>query len=204
MKKIIYITVLFLSFGMTARLQAQHISLNYQMAAPLGETKDFTKNFSFRGVSLDYQYFLNEKFTVGIGLGWNVFHKSLADATGNFTFGNDDEIYTITGKQFRYTNTVPILIGGRYYFSGENRKIRPYAGIGLGTSWTETRLEVGHFVANKDGWQFAFAPEIGAYIPLCDRFGFNIGAKYNYAVKTSELPAQQNLAISLGITLNAR
>lgn len=201
MKKLLIITICL--FGLGTFANAQMLNLNYQISLPLGEVKDFTNKASFRGFDLEYHQFLGDRFSVGGAIGWNVFYNDLSNASGDFKFSGNDNVYTITGNQYRYINTVPMLAIGRYYFADDNAVVRPYVGLGLGTSWTEKRLEVGQFSSTVSRWQFAMSPEVGMYVPVSDQFAFNFGAKYNYATKASHgrVPEIQSISFNIGLIL---
>ena len=199
MKKFYIIFLIILGAGMMRQAYAQMLDINYKMAVPFGDEHDFIQKMSFRGISVDYYYFLTEHFAIGASVEWNTLYKHFGDETGHFLM--DGEKVTITGDQFRYLNVVPILASARYYFTGENTAIRPYVGIGIGTNWTERRLEVGDLVAKEKGWQFACAPEIGIMIPFGECVGMNMGAQYRYSVNASGLPALQDLGIKVGLSL---
>lgn len=201
MKKILIIAICL--FGLSPLLKAQMLNLNYQMSVPFGDVKDFTDKASFRGFDVEYHHFLGEQFSIGAAIGWDVYYKDKKNATGNFRFRNNDNTYTITGNQYRYINTVPMLAIGRYYFTDNTSAVRPFIGVGIGTSWTEKRLEVGQFSSTISRWQFAVAPELGMYIPVNDQFAFNVGARYNYATKASHgrVPEISTLSFNFGIIL---
>lgn len=198
MKKLYIICLFLIGLGVSSS-KAQMFSLNYQMSVPFGETHDFISKMSFRGAAMDYHYFLTDRFAVGASLGWSTYYQRLDKVTGGFFL--DEEKVTITGKQFRYVNVVPIMASARYFFTGEDARICPYAGIGIGTNWAETRLEVGHLMAKEEGWQFALAPEIGCIIPFSEYIGLNLGARYQYSVKAGGLPALQDLGIRVGLSV---
>lgn len=197
MRKLLFISLIL--FGLSPLVKGQMLNLNYQMSIPLGKTNDYTGKTSFRGMDLEYHHYLSEKFSVGGLIGWNTFYKDKGKVSGDFLFKGSKDIHTITGYQFRYINTVPIMVVGRYWFSTQNSMFRPYLGLGLGTSWTELKTDVGQFSATTARWQFAFAPEIGTLIPLNDQFAFNVGAKYNYGTKSGRIDAMQSFTISVGI-----
>lgn len=201
MKKLLIIAICI--FGLSPLVKAQMLNLNYQISLPFKDVKDFTDKASFRGFDIEYHYFFNEQFSIGAAIGWNVYYQDKKNYTGNFRFNNNDNIYTITGNQYRYINTVPMLAIGRYYFTDNNTVFRPYIGVGIGTSWTEKRLEVGQFSSTISRWQFAVSPEIGTYIPLNDQFAINLGARYNYATKAAHgrVPEIQSLTFNIGIIL---
>lgn len=201
MKKLLIIAVCL--FGLSPFLKAQMLNLNYQISVPMNQVKDFTDKASFRGFDIEYHQFMGERFSVGAAIGWNVYYKNKDNATGNFMFQGNDNVYTITGNQYRYINTVPMLAIGRYYFTDANSMIRPYAGLGIGTSWTEKRLEVGQFASTVSRWQFAMAPEVGMYIPVTDQLAFNVGARYTYGTKAAHgrVPEIQSFTFNFGIIL---
>ena len=199
MKKILMIIWVVLGIGVGSQAQAQQLNLNYQMSVPFGDQHDFISKMSFRGFSVDYHYFLTERLAVGASLGWNASYKHLDYTTGNFTM-NGDKV-TISGDQFRYLNVVPLMADVRYFFTDGDACILPYAGIGIGTTWTETRLEVGDLLAKEKGWQFAFAPEVGVILPFSEFVGLNVGAQYRYSVKASGLPTLQDLGIKVGLSI---
>ncbi len=199
MKKIISILFLFV-LCYAGRVDAQVFSLNYRMSAPLGESHDFVSKMSFRGIAADFQYFVSEHIAVGFNLGWNTYYKHLDYHTNNFLLNG--EKVTITGDQFRYLNVVPLLANVRYQFTKGDAAVLPYVGLGIGTNWAETRLEIGDLVAEEKGWQFAVAPEIGLIIPFSDHVGMHVGAQYQYSVKASGLPTLQDLGVKVGLAFN--
>lgn len=203
MKKLLILAIIL--FGMSPLLKAQMLNLNYQISVPLGDLKDFTDKASFRGMDLEYHYFTSDRFSIGLGVGWNVFYHNLDHHTGDFTFHGSNDIYTITGNQYRYVNTVPIMAMGRYFFTDDNTAVRPYIGLGLGTRWTEKRIEIGQYSSTISRWQFSFAPEIGMLVPLSDQVALNFGARYSYGTKASHgrIPEFQSFAFSIGLVLTS-
>lgn len=203
MKKLLFIAIVL--FGLSPLLKAQMLNLNYQISVPMGDLKDFTDKASFRGMDLEYHKFINDRFTLGAAIGWNVFYQNKNHATDDFRFHGSDDIYTMTGNQYRYVNTVPIMAVGRYFFNYENSPVRPFVGLGIGTRWTEKRLEIGQYASTLSRWQFSFAPEIGMLVPLSDQVALNFGARYSYGTRASHgrIPEFQSFAFSIGLVLMA-
>lgn len=203
MRKLLIIAIIL--FSMSPLLKAQMLNLNYQISVPFGDLKDYTDKTSFRGMDLEYHHFLgqNERFSLGAAIGWNTYYKNYNNLTSDYMFSGSDAVYTITGNQYRYMNTVPMMAIGRYYFTDANSGIRPYFGLGVGTSWTEKRLEIGQFSSTISRWQFAMSPEIGMYVPLSDMFALNFGAKYNYATEAAhgKVPEMQSISFNIGLIL---
>ena len=201
MKKLFILTMCLVCLSFLGK--AQIINFNYQMSLPMNQVKDFTSKASFRGFEMAYHQFIAEQFSVGLSVGWDVYYQDKNSATGNFRFNNNEAIYTITGNQYRYINFVPLLAIGRYYFTDENSSVRPYAGLGLGTSWCEKRLEVGQYSSTISRWQFAMAPEVGMYVPVSDQIAFNVGARYYYSTRAANgrVPEVQQFSFNFGIIL---
>lgn len=203
MKKLFVISLLW--FGLSPLVNGQILNLNYQMSVPLGKINDFAGKMSFRGMDIEYHHFLSERFSIGGLVGWNTWYKDKGMVTQNFRLGGEKDVHTITGYQYRYVNSVPIMAVGRYWMGESNALFQPFVGMGIGTSWTEMKIDVGLFTATHSRWQFAFAPEIGTLINMNDQIAFNVAAKYVYGTKADHgrVPTMQNLTFSVGIVLKA-
>jgi len=201
MKKLLLIAIVL--FGMGPLLKAQMLNLNYQISVPLGDLKDFTNETSFRGMDLEYHKFVTDRFSLGAAIGWNVFYQDKNHATGDFSFKGNKNIYTMTGNQYRYVNTVPLTAIGRYFLTDGTSAVQPFLGLGAGARWTEKRLELGQYTSTISRWQFTFAPEIGMMVPFNDQVALNVGARYNYATRASHgrIPEFQSFTFSIGLIL---
>lgn len=201
MKKLLLIAIVL--FGMGPLLKAQMLNLNYQISVPLGDLKDFTNETSFRGMDLEYHKFVTDRFSLGAAIGWNVFYQDKNHATGDFSFKGNKNIYTMTGNQYRYVNTVPLTAIGRYFLTDGTSAVQPFLDLGAGARWTEKRLELGQYTSTLSRWQFTFAPEIGMMVPFNDQVALNVGARYNYATRASHgrIPEFQSFTFSIGLIL---
>ena len=148
----------------------------YQISFPLGDTKDYTNNTSFRGVGLDFRYTLNKSTTVGMTFGWNVFYER-TDET--FELGNENS-GAITGTQDRYLNSFPIMANIHYYF-GERRGVRPFVGLNAGVYRMVQRLGIGISAIQNNRWEWGVAPELGIIFPVDRELSILVSGKYNYA-----------------------
>ena len=196
MKKYFVILVLALA-TLGARGQGETVIIvNYLPALSLGETADFTDNFSPRGVDFEVNKFLKEDLSVGFVIGWNIFREKISGETFDY------RELTITGTQFRYTNVTPLNVNVKKYFSvGEESDIRPYAGVGLGTNYAKRTNEIGVFVLSEDKWQFNVAPEIGLHYDMNRNNILSLKVKYNYSPKAGDFPATSYLSFGIGIGL---
>jgi len=180
MKNVKHILSIALVVLLSVNLKAQDIttSLSYNIGLPVSDLKNFTNSTSFRGISLETRYFLQENVSIGFHLGWQVFksrEQGLLSVDGN----------DINGTQIRYVNTFPIMFNGHYHF-GTDGGVRPYLGAGIGTVRSLQRFDIGIFTIQDNHWHFAFYPEAGVMIPFDSDVGANVGFRYNYAMGSDD------------------
>jgi outer membrane protein W len=185
MKKLIIIIAVFISTASFA--QQSFWSFNYHMSFGMGEQSDYIADASFRGWGADGRAFLTQNISVGGSFSWEVFDqiyrdlppRQLTDVTGNVNG-------SITGVEYRFLNTLPIMANAHYYL-GTDGSIRPYFGLGLGTAYTEQRTDIGLISITAKGWGFAVQPEIGAMIPFgLSGGGVNVAGKFRYTTKAGD------------------
>ncbi|MDB4582693.1 hypothetical protein N9164_06045 [Draconibacterium sp.] len=197
MNKYFLIIVLALATYVAKGQDQTLILVNYSPAISLGETADFTNNFSPRGVDFEVNRFIKEDLSVGFVIGWNVFREKISGETFEY---ND---LTITGTQFRYTNVTPLNVNVKKYFSiAEDSGISPYAGFGLGTNYAKQTNEIGVFSLTQDKWQFNMAPEIGMLYDISRNNVLSLKVKYIYSPKAGDFPSTSYLSFGIGIGLN--
>ncbi len=168
-------------------------NFNWNMGFPMGDTKDFIGQPTFRGFSVEGRGFVTDNITVG-GIGaWNVFYENFGWTTLK------EGTRTIYGYKRRYLNVMPLMATAHYYFS--QGQIQPYAGVGLGTYYIESRDFMGIYYIQGKEWHFGFAPEVGVIMPFgSGNTGMNINFKYNMAAKTKDQPSYSWLGINIGIS----
>ncbi len=198
MKKI-YITALLL-IGMMISANAQHSywSINWDIAQPMGDAGDFIGKTSFRGISADGRYFVDNKLSVGGFFGWNTLYDKLENQPPYEFQGEDGSIGHISGTQFRYLNVFPVLVTAHYYVE-TGGKIKPYAGMGIGTVYSEQRVDVGLSSIYSDSWAFGVQPEVGVYIPFgYNGTGINLAVRYLYGTSAGDLNQLSMLNFAIG------
>lgn len=170
------------------------IIVNYLPSLSLGETADFTNGLSPRGMDFEANKFLMEDLSVGFVVSWNIFREKVSGETFEY------EELTITGTQFRYTNTTPINVNVKKYFAMEEAS--PYVGFGIGTMYAKQTSEVGVFSLDQDKWLFNVAPEIGLLYDISRNNVVSFKLKYNYSPKAGDFPSMSYLSFGIGIGLN--
>ena len=193
MKKIILTISIIACTFLSARLSAQEslTTVSYSMGLGAGKTNDFISKYSWRGFGFEYRYLSQPNVGAGVNLGWNTFYQEFPSA--DFTV----ETITAHGYQFRYLNSFPIMAVVDYYARPEET-VNPYAGLGLGVQYLLQTVDFGIYRFEADGWPFTISPEIGVLLQSPNGPAFNVGIKYLYAVKSSDLEAQSTFLFNVG------
>jgi hypothetical protein len=165
--------------------------LSFQPAQPLSNTQDFTGNFAWRGIGLDYKHPIRPNLAVGTSFGWQVFDEQTDEVVS--AFGVD-----LSGDQFRYVNSWPMLANITYLF-GTAGGLRPYIGANLGAYVMQHRVDVGLYTISETNVHFGFGPEAGIGIPVGPAMAAVLSTRLNYALKAGGVEDQSYLSFGLGI-----
>ncbi|MDL2312219.1 porin family protein [Bacteroidales bacterium OttesenSCG-928-B11] len=171
MKKYSIILVLAIA-SLQLNAQERLWKVNWDMNAPVGQTAEFIDNYSFRGFSIEGNWFVVDHLSLGINFSWGLFYENTGKISENIANNNA----VVTGTQKRYNNFTPIMFNAKYHFG--DWPVRPYIGFGFGPAWNETVKNIGLYQVYNKNWLFAIAPEVGILIPFIDNFGLNLSAKY--------------------------
>ncbi len=194
-KNIRYIVLglsLMVALNGAAQLVDYYSTVNYGISVPLGDTRDFISNTSFRGFSFEFGRFFTEEISVGFLFAWSVFNESFHRDTYEL------EDLTLTGNLYRYINVFPLMAVGRYHFSPDSQ-FRPYLGLASGAYVINKVSDFGvHRYENKN-WHFGLAPEAGIIIGIGAEAYINLGARYNHAFKSGG-DTHSWLSIQAGVT----
>jgi outer membrane protein len=104
---------------------------------------------------------------------------------------------TLSGKQYRYQNQVPLLVSADYIFTRDNA-VKPYAGLGLGTMYSERATDMGTWRLLENPWHFALKPEIGLMYDMSPGTAFKLSARYYTGFGSGDLETQSYFTISAG------
>lgn len=192
MKKIFF--VLLVTGMITAtQLNAQDnfFSIQYSVGFGNGDMKDFIEKTSWRGVSFEFRNFVTPNVGLGIESGMNTFYEKKDYAT--YTQGTR----SLSGVQYRYINTVPILAAADYYFQ-PGQKVNPFLGLGIGTIYNRRDLDMGLYTIEDEAWQFALRPELGVLVNVSEGLDLMLAAKYYAGFKSGDMEAQNYFTINVG------
>lgn len=196
MKKLIIILAISIVANISVlNAQQNYTSFQYAIGFGSGDLSDYISKASFRGFLFEYKNsFINENILIGVDIAWNAFYENVDDV---YTEGDA----SISGKQWRYSNHFPLLISAEYLFLPDN-SLRPFVNFGLGTMYTQHRLDMNVYSFEQDAWSFAIKPEIGAIYDMGNNSGLKLAAKYYTGFKSGDLETQSYFSISAGIVFN--
>lgn len=200
MKNLIALICFLFLLAQASALKAQdytYLYVNYNPAFTVGEAKDWTDEFSWRGFSADLRISINGGLTAGLYSGWTVFREE-SDGLVTEELETDESITRFTAKQYYFLNQLPLLATVHYHW-GSFGEIRPYVGLGTGVYWTNRALEMGLYRVIQKETHFGIAPMAGISVPLNRDTNFNLSGIYNYAFKTGDIPSVSSVGINVGI-----
>lgn len=187
--------MIFCSLFLTTKSYAQqesYMSLQYAVSFGSGDLGDYISTASWRGILMEYRAPVSTNLMLGVDLGWNVFYERKDYDT--YSVGTE----SLSGIQYRYQNTVPILVSADYLILSES-PLKPYVGFGIGTIFNERTTDMGMYRWVENPWQFALKGELGVLYELSYRNSVKFAAKYYNGFKTNSLDGQSYFSLSLGM-----
>src|SRR5436189_2851067 len=134
MKKVILTLASLFCFANVLHAQ-NSFTISYSVGIPTKDLSNFIGNTSFRGAIIDFQSLVKPNVGVGISVGMNTFYSERDH--GTYSVDN----VAISGKQWRYSNHIPILFNTNYYFKPD-QKSNPYLGLGLGMMYSRRNTDM--------------------------------------------------------------
>ncbi len=199
MKKILILIAVLAST--TAFAQRTFWTFNYSMSFASGEQQEYISDPSFRGFSMDGRGFLTDNISLGGSFSWEVFDEIKRDLPPrSITVADLDNVQgSISGTEYRFINTLPIMVNAHYYL-GSDGAVRPYFGLGIGTSYVDVRTDIGLVSIISKKWGFAVQPEVGVMIPFgLTGVGANVAGRFRYTTKTADNFPISFFTLALGI-----
>ena len=192
MKKILYIPILFIVLIAGEMTAQTNTSLTYSMGFATGDLSDFISKASFRGATIDFRSMTRPDLGVGFSLGWNTFYE--AKDYDTYTSGTE----SLSGRQYRYSNHVPMLISFDYYMK-PGEKVSPFIGLGTGVMYTRRNTDMNLYTLKQEAWNFSLQPQIGVQFNNSITSATTIMLKYYYGLKAGDLEeAQSYLSLNVG------
>jgi hypothetical protein len=190
--KYILLFTLTVIYGANAAGQTSFV-MTYPISFPMADLKDYSSATSFRGFNMEFLHEAKPNVAAGVEVGWNVFYERVDKK--DYKSGTA----TVSGVQFRYTNSVPILAIAKFYPSTNNEVAGPYVGLGIGTLFTSRSTDFGLYRFTTEEWQFCLRPEAGVLLHVQPGTSIMLGAKYYAAFNSNDLDGQSFLSANIGL-----
>lgn len=193
MKKILILALM--GFAPTSLFSQSNFSMSYSMGFPSGDLKDFISKASFRGIAFDYRYNIAPDKALGFNVGINTFYDELP--TDTYTIEN----ISLTGRQYRYSNNIPMLATATYYLTPHDF-VKPYATLGIGTMYSRRNTDMNLYTFEQDAWNFTLQPEVGVKFETTDHVEIVLSGKYlhGFAAGSELKEAQSYFCLNVGLS----
>jgi outer membrane protein W len=170
--------VLFVSQKVNAQKGEVKVNIEYSYALPTGSFKnDVISNGSPRGAMGDLLYNINNKFSVGLGLGFQDFYQKYPRALYNT--GEKEVTSAVLSNSVQ---VIPVMAKAEFYPLGDKKgTIQPYISAGAGLGITSFTQYLGEFGSTDNTSGFMLQGGAGIAIPF-NKFshaGIRLGANYN-------------------------
>jgi len=154
------------------------MNIQYSYALPVGSFKtDVINNSSPRGATADILYNLSDKFSVGLGLGFQDFYQKYPRALYNT--GEKEVTSAVLSNSVQ---VIPVLAKAEFYpLYGTKSFIQPYINAGAGLGITSFTQYLGEFGGTGNSGGFMLTGGAGVAIPFnkTGHAGARLGANYN-------------------------
>jgi|688.fasta_scaffold01963_9 hypothetical protein len=198
MKKLIIAFAFIVTLFPFSKVKAQddsYFNMYYSMSLATGKFNDYMSPYSWRGFGMEWRAEEGDKLMIGVRADWNTFYKAMD--YGTYESGTQ----SISGKQYRYTNTFPMALTPSYY-KDFNETARLTLGCGIGTTYLMRDTDFGVYRIEKNTWQFLLAPEATFTFDLDANRALYLGVRYNNNFNSSKLDGQSFLQFNVGLSYN--
>ena len=154
------------------------MNLQYNYALPIGSFKnDVISNGSARGVTGDILYNLSDKFSLGLGLGFQDFYQKYPRAL--YKTGDQETTSAVLSNSVQ---VMPVLAKAEFYpLGGKKSLIQPYINAGAGLGVVSFAQYLGEFGGTDNSASLMLQGGAGIIVPFgsVSKSGFRLGANYN-------------------------
>jgi len=192
MSRIILLFLVGLAWPGQGQFMNKYFGMVWDVNKPLSNT-EFIKNISPLGLKITYREFVNQKFSIGVDLGFASYEDHLEPAI--YVDGNTSTFAELYGYAFNTSLT----LAGEYYFLTD-KPVMPYVGFGLGAAYNKYTMYYNIFDNQDKVWGLMLRPSAGALISFGKNspLGVITGLHYDYATTKSSDFDYENFS-SLGI-----
>jgi len=192
MKKLFRILSLIAVMSWGAQAQNGSFLWTYEMALPITNSTNnnpdqaYIETFSWRGMGMEWRSEYSLNMSYGFSTAWQVFYEARVDESFETENGA-----IITGNQYRYINTIPLVLTGQYKLT-PGKIWESWIGGGIGTHWYKSRTQMGLFSAETNSWNFAIDPEIGVIYDTRGDTDIILAIRYNMLFPNKKFEQMQS------------
>lgn len=181
MKNIIAVAVLLIACTYTAQAQKGELKLdlNYNYSLPLGSFKnDIISKGSPAGGTGSLQYYLTDKWAIGLGAGYQYFEQKYPRTL--YSLSKTQTVSAVLSNQIEVT---PLIAKATFMPLANKSFVQPYITASAGAALVNYNQYLGEFSsASKNSASFAAQAGAGVMIPFgkLSSSGLQVGADYSY------------------------
>lgn len=194
-----FIVCIFMVCSANAQKGQVKMNLQYSYALPLGGFKnDVISNGSPRGVTADLMYKINDKFSVGLGAGFQDFYQKYPRSL--YKTGGQETTSAVLSNSIQ---VMPLLAKAEYYPLNKRAPVQPFINAGAGLGISSFTQYLGEFGGTDYGAGFMLQGGAGIFIPFkkYSPTGLRFGANYNMVnYKRNGFSNFDNLNFQAGIS----
>ena len=179
------------------------MGVNYSVAGPVGDFKNYVGKTSPRGWNANIDYQVTEKISAGLFVGFQDFYEKKDRALYKTVDGSD-----ISAVLSNSVQMIPILANVRYQFLSTGT-VQPYGALGIGANIIMNSQYLGEFAVSENKFGFAVRPAAGVFVPFRkeSETGLNLSGAFNYMPHSSDNIDVGNLShwsVGIGIRFRMR
>lgn len=197
-----YFILFILSIGVSEQMHAQYFDKTYSLTWDINKltsNTDYADNLSARGFRFGYREMISEKVFGGIDFNNTSFTGYLPRRT--YYSGSN----AITTDLFNYIYSYGLTLSFDYLFDKE-RKLIPFAGLGIGASYLKYRQYYNVYTNGNESWGVLVRPQAGVLYRIKENASWALqgAVHYDYSSAKSDelgLEAFGSIGLNVGIII---
>ena len=156
-----------------------YYNIDWQFNIPIDNS--FSNKASGWGMNFEGGYYVHRNIAIGAFISFHTNNEYISRRTVQLS-----QTLAMNTDQQHQMFALPFGVLMRYRFI--ERDFQPYAGIKLGTCYSEFNDYYYIFMKSQNRWGFFISPEIGFnYYPWANSIGFHMAIYYNYATNKHDI-----------------
>ena len=156
-----------------------YYNIDWQFNIPIDNS--FSNKASGWGMNFEGGYYVRRNIAIGAFISFHTNNEYISRRTIQLS-----QTLAMNSDQQHQMFALPFGVLMRYRFI--ERDFQPYAGIKLGTCYSEFNDYYYIFMKSQNRWGFFMSPEVGFnYYPWANSIGFHMAIYYNYATNKHDI-----------------